>query len=171
MEVRVGNFTFHLIYLQRFQISFPLKYQLHALFSGIHSSAWRLRFTVASLTLDREKSSSFLRATPCFAPHPSRVLPIYCDSKAKKGVLGSEIIKYRKGRSTMAQHGVSRKYQSPFYNHHIFQNMSTEPKHQLRTSETQRQTQIPNTNDFIDSPRGSDFQNQFTAYLQLLKLQ
>ena len=33
------RFTFHLIYLQQFQISFPLKYQLPALFSGIHSSA------------------------------------------------------------------------------------------------------------------------------------
>lgn len=39
----------------------------------------------SSLTLDREKSSSFLRATPSFAPHTSDVLPIYCDSKAKKG--------------------------------------------------------------------------------------
>ena len=73
----------------------------------------------------------------------------------------------------MAQHGVNRKYQSPFYNHHIFQNMSTEPNftHQLRTSKTQRQKQIPNTNDFTYFPRGRDFQNQFTAYLQLLKLQ
>ena len=71
----------------------------------------------------------------------------------------------------MAQHGVNRKYQSPFYNHHIFQNVSTEPKHQLRTSKTQRQIQIPNTNDFTDFPRGRDFQKQFTAYLQLLKLQ
>ena len=117
----------------------------------------------SSLTLDREKSSSFLTHQMCF---PSTVT-----QKRKKGVLGSEIIKYRKGRSSMAQHGVNRKYQSPFYNHHIFQNMSTEPKHQLRTSKTQRQIQIPNTNDFTDFPRGRDFQNQFPAYLQLLKLQ
>lgn len=39
----------------------------------------------SSLTLDREKSSSFLRATPSFAPHTSGVLPIYGDSKAEKG--------------------------------------------------------------------------------------
>lgn len=117
----------------------------------------------SSLTLDREKSSSFLTHQMCF---PSTVT-----QKRKKGVLGSEIIKYRKGRSSMAQHGVNRKYQSPFYNHHIFQNMSTEPKHQLRTSKTQRQIQIPNTNDFTDFPRGRDFQNQLPAYLQLLKLQ
>ena len=126
------------------------------------------------LTLDREKSSSFLRATPSFAPHrPTHQMrfPSTVNQKRKKGVLGSEIIKYRKGRSSMAQHGVNRKYQSPFYNHHIFQNMSTEPNRQLRTSKTQRQIQIPNTNDLIDFPRGRDFQNQFTAYLQLLKLQ